>query len=270
MDIFEAARSGKIDIVKQHIEAGADLSEKNMHGFTALHCIAMGSNSLDKETTMSILKLLVEAGSPLEIIGGGNRTPLYLLAEFSRHLEPVQYLVEAGANPDVSSERDVHVVINSNIKEVQQYLSDLTGFPVPPPRPPRPKSVKLTAADWKKAKADLDLVFKKLEKAGLIVEQNAGTTQDDGFDDCSEVYHRHPNKESVIGFCFYTGQDFSRAKRSGELPLAFWGAPEGENKSMLKAGNLIVDAFREADFVVDWNGSSSSRPSLYLHKYAGS
>lgn len=268
MDIFEAARAGKIDVVRQHIESGADLAQMNDYKFTALHCAAMGTNSMDKDTALTMVKLLVDAGSPLESVGNSGRTPLYLMAEFSNHLEPLQYLVEAGANPDVSSEHNVHVVINANTDEVQEYLSKLTGFPIPPPPPPRPKAVKLNATAWKKAKADLDMVFSQLEKAGLIVLQNAGTTQDDGFSDCSEIYHGHADKAAIKGFCFYTGQDLSRAKRSGELTLAFWGAPEGEKKAMLQVGQMVTTAFTEAGFVVDWNGSGSMRPSLYLHKYA--
>lgn len=266
--IFEAAREGDVETLKKILATGPDLAEKNAYGFTALHCAASGCNSLDKETGTQVLQLLLEAGSPIEIIGGGGRTPLYLLAEFTPYIEHVQLLLDAGANPDVRSEHGVHVVINAMMEDVQQLLSELTGFPVPPPEEPAPPAVKMNAAAWKKAKAELDVVFGTLAAAGLIVLQNAGTTQSDGFDDCAEVFHSRTDQDSIIGFCFYTGQDLSRAKRSSDLPLAIWGAPEGKAADTEKVGKLVVDAFTAAGFDVRWSGSANMRPSVYLHRFS--
>lgn len=266
--IFEAAREGDVETLKNILATGPDLAAKNDYGFTALHCAAMGCNSFDKETGLQVLQLLLDAGSPLESIGGGERTPLYLLAEFTPYIEHVQLLLDAGANPDVRSEHGVHVVINAMADEVQQLLSERTGFPVPPPEPPAPPAVKMNAAAWKKAKAELDVVFDQLAAAGLIVLQHAGTTQSDGFSDCAEVFHSRTDQDAIIGFCFYTGQDLSRAKRSSELPLAIWGAPEGEAAATEKTGKLVVDAFTAAGFEVYWNGSAGMRPSVYLHRFS--
>lgn len=266
--IFEAAREGDVVALKSILATGPDLSKKNEYGFTALHCAAMGCNSFSKETGTEILQLLLAAGSPLEILGGGERTPLYLLAEFTPYIEHVQLLLAAGANPDVRGHKGVHVVINAMAEDVQQLLSELTGFPVPPPEPPAPPAVKMNAAAWKNAKAALDVVFATLADAGLIVLQNAGTTQSDGFSDCAEVFHDRTDQDAVIGFCFYTGQDLSRAKRSSELPLAIWGAPEGEAAATEKVGRLVVDAFTAAGFEVHWNGSAGMRPSVYLHRFS--
>lgn len=266
--IFEAAREGDVETLKNILATGPDLAEKNANDFTALHCAAMGCNSFDKETGLEVLQLLLDAGSPLESIGGGERTPLYLLAEFTPYIEHVQLLLDAGANPDVRAHRGVHVVINAMDEDVQQLLSELSGFPVPPPEPPAPPAVKMNAAAWKKAKAELDAVFQQLAAAGLIVLQNAGTTQSDGFDDCSQVYHERADKPGVTGFCFYTGQDLSRAKRSSELPLAIWGAPEGKAGDTEKVGKQVVDAFTAAGFDVRWSGSANMRPSVYLHRFS--
>jgi ankyrin repeat protein len=267
-DIFEACREGDVERVKELLKDKPDLSAKNAHNFTALHCIAMGSNSLSKEVTLEIMQLLLDAGSPLEIIGGGERTPLYLLAEFTPYIEPVQLLLAAGANPDVRSTHNVHVVENAMMEDVQQLLSELTGVPVPAEPEPGPPSVKMSSAALKKAKAEIDLVFKKLADAGLIVLQNAGTTQSDGFSDCAEVYHDRNDKTNIIGFCFYTGQDQSRAKRSSELPIAFWAAPEGKETDMVRVGTLVVKTFTDAGFQVIWDGSGGSRPSVFLHRFS--
>ncbi len=266
--IFDAARAGDIESLKEHLKAKPNLAALNDYRFTALHCAAMGSNSVEKSIILEALRLLVEAGSPLEMIGGGGRTALFLLAEFSPSVEPVQYLIDAGANPNVYSEHKIHVVENAMMPEVQKLLSDLTGVPIPPEPEPRPKDVKISSAVWKKIKLNIDIVFKELSDAGLIVLQDAGTTQSDGFDDCSQMFHEHSNKNSIIGFCFYSRQDLNRAKRSSDLPLSFWGAPDGNSNDTEKVGTVIVEAFKKAGFTVAWNGKSSMRPSLYLHNFS--
>lgn len=267
MDIFEASEKGNLNLLKQHLSNKPDLSLVNEYGFTALHCAAMGSNSMEKLTTLEVLKLLIDAGSPLEIKGGGGRTPLYMMAEFSPYLEPVQLLIDAGANPDVYDEHGNHIVENAMEEEVQELLSSLTGKSKPEEES-GPEPVKMKTANWKKAKSDLDIAFQKLADSGLIALQDAGYTQSDGFEDCSEQYHARNNQHSIAGFCFYTRQDLDRAKDTSELPLAIWGAPEGGNEETIKVGNLVVQILTDSGFDIKWNGSSSIRPSIYLHKYS--
>jgi bifunctional non-homologous end joining protein LigD len=189
------------------------------------------------------------------------------LAEFSRSVESVQYLIDCGANPDVRGQRGVHVVVNAMMPEVQELLSRLTGVPIPVKPTPIP-TVKMSKEAWKEAKAIIDQVFKSLKSKGLIARQNAGYTQSDGFSDCSEEYHAHPARSTVLGFCFYTRQDLNRAKSSSVLPLAFWGAPDGQEEQMVAVGKLIVDTFTEAKIDVQWSGDGSSRPSLLLHRFS--
>lgn len=272
-DIFEAAKKGDIAAVKQFIAAGVDVNTMNDYKFTALHCAAMGANSADNANIVEIMLALINAGSNLERLGGGGRTALYLAAEFSKSLAPVQALLEAGAKADIEDEHGNHIVNNAMMPDVQALLSKITGEPIPAPKIETPP-IKMSTAQWNAAKLKVDAIFDELNKAGLIALQNAGTTQDDGFSDCAELFQAQGGATNIAsrdgantglqGFCFYTGQDQSRAKRTSQLSLAFWGAPEGAPKDMQRVGKLIVDTFKQHGFTVNWNGSGNMRPTVYL------
>ncbi|MBB6273909.1 bifunctional non-homologous end joining protein LigD [Pedobacter cryoconitis] len=266
-DIFEAANEGNIPLLKEILLTKPDLSAFNVYGFTALHCAAMGSNLVEENIILEVLKLLVDAASPLEILSSDGRTPLYLCAEFSSSIKPVQFLIEAGANPDIYV-NDHHIVHNAFLPEVKELLAELTGVAVPAEPEPGPQSLKMNAAAWKKAKLALDVVFNELKNTGLIALQDAGATQSDGFEDCAEEFHKHKDQQSIVGFCFYTRQDINRAKRTSELPLAVWGAPEGKAKDTERVAGIVVEAFKKAGVHTGWNGSGSMRPSIYLHSFS--
>ncbi len=236
--IHDAARQGDVETVRECLKAGVDPSAKNEYGFTALHCAAAGSNSASTERIIDVMKLLVAAGSPIEAIGGGGRTPLYLAAEFSKSPAPVQFLLDAGANPHVTNQHGNTIVQNAMMPEVQQLLSNITGIPIPKPPPPKPAPIKLTAKQWRAVKTRLDAVFESLATSGLVALQDAGYTQQDGFADCSEEFHARGGQEAgVHGICYYTRQDLNGAKRSSQLSIAFWGAPEGAVNDMKRVAH---------------------------------
>ncbi|QDT51604.1 Ankyrin repeats (3 copies) [Symmachiella dynata] len=263
--IFDAARNSDLKMTRACLEAGAKPAARNEYGFTALHCAAMGTNTGDLSKILAVMRLLIEAGSPLESIGGGGRTPLYLAAEFSPSTEPIQLLLDAGANPNTRDEHGNHIVTNAMTPEAQELLSRVTGEPVPEPPPPEPELIKMTAEQWNEAKRHIDSIFDQLSEAGLVTLQDAGYTQEDGFSDCAEVFHdRGGEKAGLHGCCFYTRQDLDRAKQTSQLQLAFWGAPKGQPNDMERVGQLIVDAFRENGFSVNWDGSGGKRPTVYL------
>lgn len=265
--IFEAAREADAKTVNACIAAGADMAAVNKQGFTALQCAAMGSNEAEVDANLAVLRLLLEAGSPLEYTGTDGRTALYLAAEFAPTTEAVQLLLDAGANADVSDSHGNHVTVNAMMEEVVELLARVTGKPIPEAPPPEPDPVKMTTAQWRAAKARIDEVFDVLTKAGLVTLQDAGQTQSDGFSDCAEVFRERGGEAAgVHGFCFYTRQDLNRAKRSSQLSLAFWGAPKGADADMLRVGELIVEHFRKAGFEVRWNGAASMRPEVDLRQ----
>ncbi len=263
-DIFGAAQSGDLDALHTYLSQGVDLTLMNEYGFTALHCAVMGCNTVAKLQALAVTEALLKAGSPVNALSRDGRTPLYLAAEFSPTVEPLQMLIQAGAKADIRDTHGNHIVTNAMSSDVQAYLSALTGHPIPQP-PLELASVKLSATEWRAAKTHLDQVFQALSQSKLIVIQDAGTTQEDGFSDCNEAFQAQGGVDSgLLGFCFYTRQDLNRAKRTSQLPLAFWGAPDGATYSMLGVGHLVVDTFRKFGFTVDWNDSPNTRPTVYL------
>ena len=263
--IFDAAREADVKTVRACIEAGADMNAVNKQGFTALQCAAMGSNETETEPNLAVLRLLLEAGSPLEYTGTDGRTALYLAAEFAPTVDAVQLLLDAGAKADISDSHGNHITENAMMEEVVELLAGVTGKPIPEPPPPEPDPVKMTTAQWRAAKARIDEVFDALTKAGLVALQDAGQTQSDGFSDCSQAFRERGGKKAGLhGFCFYTRQDLNRAKSSSQLSLAFWGAPKGADADMQRVGELVVDHFRKAGFEVRWSGAASMRPEVDL------
>lgn len=263
-NIFEAARSGELEMVKAHLDQSVDLASRNQYGFTALHCAAMGCNTVIEQKASAVIDLLLKAGSPVNATSRDGRTALYLAAEFSPTVKPLKLLIAAGAETDVRDDHGNHIVANAMAKEVQEFLSGLTGHPIPTP-PLELESVKLSASEWRTAKSHIDKVFNELSQSGLVTLQDAGTTQEDGFSDCAEEFRARGGFEAgLAGFCFYTRQDQNRAKRTSHLPMAFWGAPSGASDAMLQVGQQVVDAFRQSGFIVDWNNSFSMRPTVYL------
>jgi len=207
----------------------------------------------------------VDAGSPLEFTGSGGRTALFLAAEFAPSTQAVQLLIDAGAQADVFDAHGNHVIDNAMMEEVQTLLSHLTGRPIPEEPEPEPEPVKMSAAQWRAAKLKIDAAFAALAEVGLVTLHDAGTTQSDGFADCSEVFAARGGEAAGLhGFCFYTRQDLNRAKRTSQLSLAFWGAPEGQSADMLRVGRLVVAAFDAAGLPVRWSESPAVRPEVDL------
>src|SRR5690349_21025155 len=115
------------------------------------------------------------------------------------------------------------------------------------------------------ARARVAEVFGELSGAGIVALAGAGCTQQDGFCDCAEVFRaRTAAGEQPHGLCFYTEQDAERAKRTGQLAVACWGAPEGAPADVERVAAAVVDAFRRHGFGVDWDGTSGTRPVVEL------
>lgn len=263
--IFEAARQGDAAAVRACLAAGADPAAPNRHGFTALQTAAMGANTAPLERNLAVLRLLLDAGSPLEYRGHDGRTALYLAAEFAPTTDAVQLLLDAGANADICDRHGNHVTVNAMMEDVAELLSRASGKPIPEPPPPEPEPVKMTPAQWRAARLRIEAVFQALGRAGVVALHDAGYTQADGFADASEAFHDGGGEAAGLhGICFYTRQDLNAAKRSSRLSLAFWGAPQGADADMLRVGRLVVGAFRAAGFALQWNEMAAQRPALDL------
>ena len=69
VDIHEAARTGNIEAVKQHIAAGADVNAKDVDGINPLHYATWTDH---KET----VELLITNGADVNAKDGRGKTPL--------------------------------------------------------------------------------------------------------------------------------------------------------------------------------------------------
>ncbi|KAK2756499.1 Nuclear factor NF-kappa-B p100 subunit [Arachnomyces sp. PD_36] len=92
-----AAKSRRPEAVRLLLEAGADVSARNIDGETALHYSA---SSPDAE----IVKLLLNAGAEIDATDVGGATPLHVACGVS--LGPAKALLEAGANVHAETDED--------------------------------------------------------------------------------------------------------------------------------------------------------------------
>lgn len=96
IDIQTAIISNKLEIVKQHIEAGTDIDKKDaMSGSTPLiSAVTFGRTD--------IAKALIDAKADLTIKNNDGATPLHVAAFFCR-VEIVQLLIDAKADKTVKN-----------------------------------------------------------------------------------------------------------------------------------------------------------------------
>lgn len=105
----------------------------------------------------------------------------------------------------------------------------------------------------------LNIAFAALPAKGIVALQNAGYTQSDGYEDIMEAFESHANQSSVVGYCYYHGQDLERAISGSGLFLSFepMNASKEETEG-LRVGKLIVEEF-ERFFKVEWSGKFNQR-----------
>jgi Ankyrin repeats (3 copies) len=96
IDIWTAAATGNITVIKQHISIGTDLDAKEpMNGSSPLIVAALYGHT-------QAMKLLVENGASLDIQNNQGSTALHT-ATFICHPEAVALLLEQGANPEIKN-----------------------------------------------------------------------------------------------------------------------------------------------------------------------
>ena len=263
VDLFAAACAANARATAAFLAAGADVHAVDAFGFTALERAASSQDCAPMEDTLATLRLLIDAGSPLEHVGAGGRTALYLAAEFSPDSpEAVQLLIDAGARPDVCDGHGNHIVENAWSAQVKALLSALTGRAIPEVIVRKPDR-KMSAAAWKLARAKIDAAFAVLESAGIVTTGGCGDTRDDAADDTNELFWQRGGTDAGLkGFCFYSGDDMKRAKRTSDLSIGFWGPPD--SAAMERIGQAIVDAFASVGLPAEWDGTERMRPCIDL------
>jgi hypothetical protein len=106
----------------------------------------------------------------------------------------------------------------------------------------------------------LDRVFAALNTRGIIALQNAGYTQSDGYDDVREIYDPRSDRDKMVGYCFYHGQDLERAVNGEGLYLAF-GPMDAQNEETAgpRVGAMIVAELERMGFSAQWDGTFNQR-----------
>ncbi|KAJ5316803.1 hypothetical protein N7508_001311 [Penicillium antarcticum] len=98
-----AADDRNLELVKLLVEAGAEVNPTDLSGSgTPLGAAAYGNKKSDDGSMLDMVKYLVEVGANLNK-GDADGNPV-TLALFSRDMKVVRYLVEAGAEVDVSKD----------------------------------------------------------------------------------------------------------------------------------------------------------------------
>ena len=94
-DIFMAIMMNNLGVIKQHIEYGTNLNQKDPFGSTPLiTAIAFGKTEA--------AKLLIDGGSDLSVKNNDGSTALHVAAFFC-HTEIVEALLAKGANKDIKN-----------------------------------------------------------------------------------------------------------------------------------------------------------------------
>ena len=97
ISIYDAARDGNIEVVKQYIAAGVDVNAKNKRGMTPLHYAAMKGRE-------EIIKLLINGNADINAKTAKRATPLHYAAG-SGHKEVVELLIAEGADVNAKEKR---------------------------------------------------------------------------------------------------------------------------------------------------------------------
>jgi hypothetical protein len=121
MDIHSAVLTGNLEAVKQHIEAGSDINQKEaMSGSTPL----MSAATFNKT---EIAKALINADADLTIKNNDGGTALHTAAFFGR-IEIVQLLIDAKADKTVrnnfgATPREIVMTDFAQMKPIYEMLT---------------------------------------------------------------------------------------------------------------------------------------------------
>lgn len=263
--LLTAVESGDLSLAIEALAAGANISQLDQFGFNPLHR-AVTNENIPTKVACQLVDLFIANGADVNSRCKDGRTVLYLAAEYQQKKAVVKLLLERGASPDETDRFGNHITKNARAEVVRKLLATMTGKGVRKPKAALEKERPITTAQWNSARKRIAKAFSNLEDKRILCLHKAGYTQEDGFDDCSEQIAKLGGLEEsgIIGCCYYTLQDFQRCKEQGFLSLAFWAAPDGKNKDMLRIAELIVSAFRDLGFEVDWAGTAGQRPSIRL------
>jgi ankyrin repeat protein len=155
VSFWDAAKTGNIAVLKQHLAKGMDIDAKDEGGGTALGLAALAGQT-------EAVKFLIEKDADVSFAGGDNNTPLHGAA-FLGHVEAAELLVEAEAKVNAQNIRGETPLDscapewNDEIKGFVDFISAIVGIKtdIEKVRAGRPKVVALLKANGGKLGAAL-------------------------------------------------------------------------------------------------------------------
>jgi ankyrin repeat protein len=239
VSFWDAAKTGNIDALKQHLAKGFDVNDKDEGGGSALGLAALAGQT-------EAVKFLIEKDADVSFAGGDNNTPLHGAA-FLGHVEAAELLVEAEAKVNAQNIRGETPLDscapewNDEIKGFVDFISAIVGIKtdIEKVRAGRPKVVALLKANggklgaalassglggiWAAAK-DGDLA--KL-KDGLANGDDANSHDTMGITPLS--WAAMAGQAEAVQLLIKQGADVNGRNRDGNVPLhgaAFLGQAE--------------------------------------------
>ena len=188
---------------------------------------------------------------------------------------PYHLIIERYNMLEAETQAEIATMVRSGFYSRERLIEIFTAEMYAPNDPdPNDVAVSIDAnfAKYEKEKREypattdcdrLDTAFTRINERGVIAIQNAGYTQSDGYDDVGTVYSEHPDKERILGYCFYHGQDLERAINGGGLYFAFGPVDPAEEQTIgVEVGTIIREELERAGLAVDWDGTFEKRLSI--------
>ena len=214
ISIYDAARDGNIEGVKQYITAGVDVNAKNKRGMTPLHYAAMKGRE-------EIIKLLINGNADINAKTAKRATPLHYAAG-SGHKEAVELLIAEGADINAKEKRAGSPTPLDAAKFVGQSHS-----------PQLKAALKETAdllrkhggktSDWLKAAESINIAAKAGHIEAVKQHLAAGTDVNEKDDDGWTPLHyaAYGVHKEIVELLIAEGADVDAKDRHGNTPL-YW------------------------------------------------
>jgi ankyrin repeat protein len=178
VSFWDAAKTGDIDALKQHLAKGFDVNEKDEGGGSALGLAALAGQT-------AMVKFLIAEEADVSLAGGDNNTPLHGAA-FLGQAKAAELLIEAGAKVNAINNRgetpldSCAAEWNDEIKGIVDFISAIIGVKtdIEKVKAGRPKVVALLKANGGKtgeamASAGPGILW-SAAKAGDLAKLKAG------------------------------------------------------------------------------------------------
>lgn len=123
MVIHEAVSYGNIPMVKMLLSYGADPRAVNWEGQTLLHVLAISK----REEKPELVKILIDAGSPIEYRFQDEYTPLYLAVEL-KLIETTRVLLDHNADPNTTTSKSAFPLLLASRRRCPELIELLLEF----------------------------------------------------------------------------------------------------------------------------------------------